>query len=110
MPDITDQISAKYADKVTPEHAAAMQAIVVMHDLLERHRPQMEKLLESKRYMDSVGGLPDPTLYRDMLYSKGFAIQIELVEAALRFLRETDAALAKLTQLNGEKDDAKAKQ
>jgi hypothetical protein len=81
----------KYADKVTPEHRMAMEAIGMFRMMLGQHRPQFEALLKAKRDMDSFGGLLDPTLYRDMLHSKSFDQQIRLVTAAIKFLDEIDA-------------------
>lgn len=80
----------KYRDKVDPQHIVAMQAIGIAHMALSQHRLHFEKLLRSKEHMDSVGCMFDPTLYRDMLYSKSFAQMIKLVNAAVAFLRVTD--------------------
>ena len=98
MNDITE----KYADKVTPEYQMAMQmamqCIVTCRQILEANKKQYEDLINGKQYMDSVGGLLNPSLYRDMLYSKNFEVQLKLAEAAMKFLRETDAIIATIQE------------
>lgn len=86
----------KYRDKVSTEHQVAMQAIGLMRHMLGQQREHFESLLKAERNMHDVGGLLDPTLYRDMIYSKGFAQQIRLVKAALAFLDELDAVAAEI--------------
>lgn len=86
------------ATRLIAEHAIAMQAIGLARLALDQHRDRYELLLESRRYMDSVGGLLDPTLYRDMLGSKSFAQQERMVKAALAFLKEIDAVAAEVGQ------------
>lgn len=81
----------KYLDKVSPEHKMAMEAIGVMRQILGQHREQFETLLKAEQDMHSFGGMLDPTLYRDMLYSESFKQQTRLVKAALTFLNEVDA-------------------
>ena len=81
----------KYRDKVDPQHKMAMEAIVFMAQVLEPHREQFEKLLKAERDMHSVGAILNPTLYRDMIYSKSFAQQMRLVKAAVQFLDEVAA-------------------
>lgn len=80
-----------YRDKVDPSHKLAMEAVGFMRQLLGPHREQFEKLLESERQMHNVGHILDPTLYKDMIYSKSFEHQLRLVRAALTFLNEADA-------------------
>ena len=81
----------KYRDRVDPAHKAAMEAIGFTRQILGQHREQFDALLKSENYMHNVGGLLDPTLYRDMLYSNSFRLQIRLVKAAVAFLDEVDA-------------------
>ena len=81
----------KYRDKVSPEHLAAMQAIGMMWQLLGQHREQFDALLKAENDMHNFGGLIDPRLYRDMIYSESFKQQIRLVKAAVAFLKEIDA-------------------
>lgn len=69
----------------------AMEAIALFRHMLGQHRPAFEALIDSERYMHNVGGLIDPTLYRDMLYSKSLKMQLRLVRAAIAFLDEIDA-------------------
>lgn len=90
----------KYRDKVSPEHKMAMEAIGMFRMILGQHRPQFEALLKSKRDMNNLGGLLDPTLYRDMIYSKSFDQQIRMVTAALKFLDEIDAVAAEIETEN----------
>src|SRR5690348_7235789 len=85
-----------YRNQVDPEHAMAMQAIGLARMALETHRARFETLLKARADMDSVGHILNPTLYRDMIHSRSFAQQIKLVEAALAFLRETDAVAAEV--------------
>ena len=82
--------ATKYVDKVSPEHKMAMEAIGFMRQILGQHREQFERLIKSERDMRSFGGMLDPTLYKDMLYSKSFAQQMRLVKAAVAFLKEVD--------------------
>lgn len=81
----------KYADKVTPEHQMAMEAIGMFRLMFGQHRPAFAALLKAERDMHNFGGMLDPTLYRDMIYSKSFEQQIRLVKAALKFLDEIEA-------------------
>jgi hypothetical protein len=92
MPDPVD----KYGDKLDPRHKMAMDAIGFMHQVLSPHREQFETLVKATRDMHSIGVILDPTLYRDMLYSKSFDQQIRLARAALTFLRDVDAVKAEL--------------
>lgn len=91
MTKFDDELQAKYARHSTPEHRAAMQAVGIARAMLGEHRERYDALLESKRQMDNVGWLLDPTLYRDVLASRRVARQIRMAEAALAFLREVDA-------------------
>lgn len=86
-----DPITEKYVDKVTPEHRAAMQAIGMARILLGQHRDLYATLLQAERDTHSFGGMLDPTLYRDMLSSRGFAQQTRMITATLAFLKEIDA-------------------
>ncbi len=87
---MTDAITEKYKDKVTPEYRAAITAIHFAAGMLQNHKAIYDSLLEGKRYMDNVGGLLDPTLYRDLLQSKNFERQLRLVQATLTFLAAVD--------------------
>lgn len=86
----------KYADKVSPAHKMAMEAIGMLYQVLNQHRKQFEELIESERNMHTVGAILDPTLYRDMLYSRSFAQQMRLVRAAVAFLKEVDGVYAEV--------------
>jgi hypothetical protein len=89
--DLQEKIIAKYADKVSPEHRAAMEALGFAYQLLAQHREQFERLLESERYMHNVGALIDPSLYRHMLSSESFRQQTRVCTAAIAFLKEVGA-------------------
>lgn len=91
-----DDPGLKYRGKVSPEHKMAMEAIGMMRMMLGQHREQFEKLIEAEGNMHSFGGMLDPTLYRDMIYSKSFKQQMRLVRAAVTFLKEIDAVAAEL--------------
>lgn len=73
-----------------------MEAIGMFRHMLGQHRPAFEALLKAERDMHNFGGLIDPTLYRDMLYSKGFKQQLRLVKAAVKFLDEIEAVAAEV--------------
>lgn len=88
--------ATKYADKVDPRHRLAMEGIDWASVLLNLHREQFQAVLESEQHMHSAGGLLDPTLYRDMLYSKSWKQQLRLIRAALAFLNEVSAVAAEL--------------
>ena len=97
--NIDEKIRAKYADKTTLEHKMAMEAIAMFRSLLGQHRPQFEALIEAERDMHNFGGVVfNPTLFRDMLQSKSFALQIRMVKAALVFLDEIDAVAKELPE------------
>ena len=91
-----DDTAEKYRDKVDPAHQMAMEAIGFMRQILGQHREKFAALLKSEQDMHSFGGMIDPTLYRDMIYSKSFAQQIRLVKAAVAFLNEVDAVAAEI--------------
>lgn len=89
IPD-PDPFVEKYKDKVDPEWVMAMQAIAMVRQMLNIYRPQYEELLTAWKNMDDFGGMLDPTLYRDALYSKSFAQQLRVVNGALAFLKLLD--------------------
>lgn len=89
-------IEEKYRDKVAPEHRMAMEAIGIMRMMLAPHRAQFEKLVDAEHRMHSIGHILDPTLYRDMIQSKNFALQLRLVQAALTFLKTIDEVAAEI--------------
>jgi len=86
-----DVIAEKYRDRVTPAHQMAMEAIGLFRVMLGQHRPTFEALVKAERDMHDFGGMIDPTLYRDMLYSKSIKQQLRLVKAAIMFLDEIEA-------------------
>ena len=90
MDDLQQHLLSKYADRVTPEHRMAMEAIGLFRAMLSQHRPQFEALVKAEEDMHSFGGLINPTLYRDMLYSNSLKLQLRLVKAAIVFLDEID--------------------
>lgn len=96
-----NSIIEKYADKVTPEYHMAMQGITMCIQILQANKKQYEDLINGKQYMDSVGGLLNPSLYRDMLYDKNFEVQLKLAEAAMKFMRETETIIATLQETTG---------
>lgn len=81
----------KYRDKVTPEHRMAMEAIGFARQFLGQHRETYDTLLKAEQDMHSFGGMLDPTLYRDMLYSEDFKKQTRMIKATVAFLKEIDA-------------------
>lgn len=86
----------KYRDKLDPSHKMAMDAIGFMRQMLGPHRERFEQLLKSEQEMHNAGHIINPTLYKDMIYSKSFEQQIRLVRAALAFLNEADAVAEEL--------------
>jgi len=80
-----------YRDKVDPAHKMAMDAIGMAAFLLAPNRPAIERFLEAERQSHTIGLILDPTLYRDQIQSKNFALQVRIAKAALAFLREIDA-------------------
>lgn len=83
----------KYRNRVDPEHEVAMQALQLAFMMLKEHRDHLRRFEASCRYMDNVGGLLDPTLYRDMLASRSFAQQKRMVDAALVFVGTIDEVM-----------------
>lgn len=69
----------------------AFDAIAFAAATIAQHRDFYQKLDEQRRYMDNVGGLLDPTLYRNVLYSKVFEGNKAAADAALAFLRAIEA-------------------
>lgn len=94
-----DQITEKYRDKVTPEYRMAIEAISFARLTMRLHRDSYETLIKAENDMHNYAGLLDPTLYRDMLKSKTFPLQIRMVKAALKFLDEIDAVNAEVDKL-----------
>jgi hypothetical protein len=75
-------------DEVDKQEASviALRTMMTAALLVREMRPQLEEILKANRYMDNVGGLLDPTLYRKMLYSENFKTNIKMVEATLHYL------------------------
>jgi hypothetical protein len=86
----------KYRNNVSPEHKLAMDTIGFLYQNLKAVKPHLETLLEAEHHMHNVGHILDPTLYRDMIYSKSFERQKKLARAALQFLNEVDAVVVEL--------------
>jgi len=80
-----------------------MEAVGLVAQILEPHREQFETLLKAERDMHSVGAILNPTLYRDMIYSKSFAQQIKVVRAAVAFLDEIAAVKSDLAPDNDDR-------
>jgi hypothetical protein len=80
--------SEKYADKVAPEHRMAMEAIGFAAQILTPQAEQLGKFLEAERTSHSSLHITDPTLYRDMINSKNFDLQIRMARAAMSFILE----------------------
>lgn len=89
----------KYKDKLSPNHKLAMDTIASCSLMLNYFRPHFEEIIKSESSMHSVGAILDPTMYRDMIYSKTFAQQMRLVRAALAFLKEIDEVKNNLNNL-----------
>lgn len=88
----------KYRGRVSPEHQMAMDAVGFARHLLDQHREKFDALLKAERDAHSFGHIVDPTLYRDMIQSKSFALQIKLVRAAVAFLDECDAVAREIAR------------
>ena len=99
MDALTASITKKYADKVTPEHELAMQSIAFARMLFAQNRAQFDALIKSREYMDNVGGLIDPTFYRDVLYSKNLELQMRMVKAAVAFHNEIEQIMTEVEKL-----------
>lgn len=81
----------KYRDKVDPNHKMAMDAIAFSRQLLEPQAEHLRALLKAEQHAHAIGHITDPTMYRDMIYSKSFAQQIRLARAALAYIDELNA-------------------
>jgi len=77
-------------EKQQIEHKMAMEAIGMISNILEVYRNQFKILVKAENDMHNFGGIFDPTLYRNMLYSKNFKLQMQMVKAAVAFLDEID--------------------
>jgi hypothetical protein len=86
----------KYRDKVSPEHEVAMSSIGAAYHILAMHRAHFKELIEAERRSHSIGHMIDPTLYRDMISSKSFALQLKLINAAVAFLDAADPIVAEV--------------
>lgn len=80
--------SQKYRDKVSPDHKAAMDAVVFASQLVEPYSDEIDKFLKAESEAHSFGHIVDPTLYLDMINSKNFALQVRMAKAAQAFIRE----------------------
>lgn len=69
----------------------AFDAIATAAFLLNAHRRFYEALEKQHRHMDNVGGLIDPSFYRQMNSSDRYAANKAVADAALAFLRSIDA-------------------
>ena len=76
----------KYADKVTSEHAEAMQAIGIAAQILTAHTETFEAFLKAERSMHTTLLFTDPTTYKDALNSKNFALTTKMIQAATAFV------------------------
>ena len=94
---LEQDILDRYKAKTDPEHRLALDAIAFASQLMGNYRERYDGLLKAEQHMHNVGGLINPTMYRDMLYSKNFAAQTKLVKAALVFLDAVDAVKKELT-------------
>lgn len=81
----------KYRDRIDPFHQMAMDSVAFANMAMGSHREHLEHFVEAERRSHSVMHITDPTLYRDMIQSKSFALQIRMAKAALAFLREIEA-------------------
>lgn len=89
----------KYADKVDSAHRMAMEAIGFAAQILTPQADQLGKLLEAERASHSIMHITDPTLYRDMIQSKNFELQIRMARAALAFILEIQKIKAELADV-----------
>ena len=80
----------KYADRVSPEHRAAMDLATSAYHNLKMVEPQLRKVDEAERRSHSIGHILDPTLYKDQIYSQSFADQMTFIRAALAFIDKVD--------------------
>src|SRR5690554_5755634 len=78
----------KYKKVVTAEEEIAYQAITIAYFALRLNRKVYDELLAAEQEMHNVGHIINPTLYRDMIYSKRFQRNIKAVRAAVAFLDE----------------------
>ena len=82
-------MTTKYENFVTPEHRAAIEAIVFAHHLLVQHQSYFAAFERARKHMDNVGHILDPTLYRDMQSSDSFKQQAAIIAAAQSFITTT---------------------
>ena len=87
----------KYADRVDPEHKAAMEIVASALYMMEMVKPHLERFLDAERQMHVVGHILDPTLYRDAINSQGLAAQVRIARAALSFVNEFQQVRKELT-------------
>jgi hypothetical protein len=82
----------KYADKVDPMHKAAMDLTIGAFHQIDIVIDRLRKLDKAERDSHSIMHITDPTMYRDMIYSKSFALQMKIIRAAIDFHDEVSAA------------------
>lgn len=91
----------KYADRVSPEHRAAMDLATGAYHTLKMVEPQLRKLDEAERRSHSFGHILDPTFYRDQINSQSFADQMTFIRAALAFIDKVDTLRSNIAERQG---------
>jgi predicted transcriptional regulator len=85
MTKITDDPASKYADKVDLGHKMAMNMVIGAYHSIGIVIEHLRLLDKAENSVHSFMHITDPTMYRDMINSKSFAIQMKIVKAALAF-------------------------
>ncbi|WP_316172442.1 hypothetical protein [Bradyrhizobium sp. SZCCHNRI2049] len=73
-----------------------MQSIGFARQIMQQHAAHFERFIKARQRMDSVGHILDPSLYRDVINSRSLAQQVELVQAAMTFLRAIEKVAAEV--------------
>lgn len=93
---------AKYRDKVTPEVKMAFETIAFAADMVGPWVPVYQETIDAEQRMHSVGHILDPTMYRDMIWSKNFALTLRMAKAAVAFHKEIEAVREEAAKLKAE--------
>jgi hypothetical protein len=84
----------KYVDKVSQQHVTEMALVVQAYQLIKLAEPHLRTIDEDEIRSHSFMHITNPTLYKDMINSKKFAAQMNVIRAARQFLAVCEQCLS----------------